>query len=96
MEKKFRGISDFGGKVFGYYVRENGIDFIIEEGEEIEVRPGSVKQFLGYDKDGNELYEDDVVTNGEYDYRVYLRRDFEFVLDAEKQFCQFVLKNIEE
>ena len=71
---KFRGKrSDNGEFVFGSYCYEDygkrdarlGIlhAIIDEGGEEFIVDADTIAQFVGYDKDGNEVYEGDIVWN---------------------------------
>ena len=60
---KFRG-RDLAGKMrFGHYAITGGRPYIIEEHVWCEVYPDSVVQLVGFDKNGEEVYEGDTVVN---------------------------------
>lgn len=68
---KFKGYNKKNQKwIYGYYVKNRGIDFICPEGfalpgstwEDFEVDPNTVKQLLITLSDGTEIYEDECVT----------------------------------
>ena len=72
---KFRGVNARTGEfVFGFYVEDvDGVN-IVENGYAYLVEPESVAQLVGYDVDGNEIYEGDwlVLKNGtEYQARLF-------------------------
>ena len=65
---KFRGIDEDGKYVYGDYItRENGCAIRFTEKKtlikiyvyEVTVKPETVAQLVGYDADGNEVYEGD-------------------------------------
>lgn len=75
---KFRGrcidnhLPDTGKMVVGCYFSgvypKGEIHAIIDrDGDEFDVEPESVKQLVGYDADGNEVYEDDELVNEQGD-----------------------------
>lgn len=56
---KFRGKSAIG-KIYGYYVEREGKAYIVNDvGSYVSVDKDSVVQLIGYDADGNEIYEGD-------------------------------------
>lgn len=56
---KFRGESAIG-TVYGFYVEREGKPYIVNEfGTMVSVDKDSVRQLLGYTKEGYEVYEDD-------------------------------------
>ena len=56
---KFRGESAIG-TVYGYFVKRDGKAYIANDvGSMVTVDEESVKQLLGYTKEGYEVYEDD-------------------------------------
>lgn len=57
---KFRGRDLTGEMRFGHYVTDGGHPYIIEDHVWCEVEPDSVAQLVGYDANGNEVYEGDV------------------------------------
>ena len=67
---KFRGKGTNTGKwYYGYYYEDNGISVILRvDGENLyhtKVIPDSVQQFIGYDKNGNEIYDGDLVIDSD-------------------------------
>lgn len=59
---KFRGETFCGEFIFGYVVRYDDGEVAITNGFENRfVKPTSVAQFVGYDKNGAEIYSDDVL-----------------------------------
>ena len=54
---KFRGRDDTGYPHYGDLTHE-GKDVLVDD---VEVDPESVAQFIGCDKDGNEIYEGDEI-----------------------------------
>lgn len=68
---KFRGryVKDYVGNeyiaegemIFGGFAMINGKPHIIPHDLALEVEPDSVAQLVGYDKNGNEVYEGDTV-----------------------------------
>lgn len=71
---KFRGISTKTGKfVYGYYVPQCPMSSFpgIVDGNDLihEVKHDSIAQLVGYDKDGQEVYEGDTVYLGGKDYK---------------------------
>lgn len=69
---KFKGYNKKNQKwIYGYYVKNRGIDFICPEGfalpgstwEDFEVDPETVKQLLSTLSDGTELYDGDKVVD---------------------------------
>ena len=69
---KFKGYNKKNQKwIYGYYVKNRGIDFICPEGfalpgstwEDFEVDPETVKQLLCTLSDGTELYDGDKVVD---------------------------------
>ena len=62
---KFRG-KDKNGYLFGsHHILKDGSHVIIDEGSWYygRVYPDTVAQLVGYDKDGNEVYEGDILIN---------------------------------
>lgn len=56
---KFRGKSVIG-EVYGYFAKREGKAYIINDiGTWVSVDEDSVVQLIGYDADGNEIYEGD-------------------------------------
>lgn len=101
MKKKFRGIY-IGRKEYiygyGFYVAADGEVYIYDEETEewLEVIPMSLVQLVGYDCDGTELYENDLVTGpNEFDYKVLLKMDYELYSGNDKFISQFKKKNEE-
>lgn len=70
--KKFRG-RDKNGWLYGsYHVLNDGSAIIIDEGSCFtwsRVYPDSVAQLVGYDIDGNEIYEDDEIVRIDYEIK---------------------------
>ena len=64
-EIKFRGKTRDGRIVFGDFIRLGEQVCIGNIFCNDEVLPGSVAQLIGYDKDGNEVYEGDSLTDFE-------------------------------
>ena len=96
MQKKFRAVDiDSNEFVYGYFLKDND-NPVIDDGESfVEVYPHTVKQLVGYDKNGTELYEDDIVVSPDgTEYRVFLRMDYELSL-KDKISSQFI-KKVEE
>ena len=61
-EIKFRGVSkDTGKLVYGYYLKACGGEQIFDGASFHGVEPGSVAQFVAYDSNGAELYDDDSI-----------------------------------
>lgn len=55
---KFKGESALG-TIYGYYVKREGKTYIYNEiGAGVTVDENSVAQLIGYDDNGNEIYED--------------------------------------
>lgn len=62
---KFRG-KDKNGYLFGsHHILKDGSHVIIDEGSWYygRVYPDTIVQLVGYDKDGNEIYEGDILIN---------------------------------
>jgi len=57
---KFRGIDEEGNFHYGDLVQCK-ISMIMEENGAVKVIPASVAQLIGYDIDGKEIYEGDVL-----------------------------------
>lgn len=56
---KFKGESVLG-TIYGYYVKRDGKTYIYNDiGAGITVDENSVRQLIGYDDEGNEIYEGD-------------------------------------
>ena len=54
---KFKADSAIG-KIYGYYVRREGKAYVVNEiGTWVSVDEESVAQLIGYDAEGNEIYE---------------------------------------
>ena len=62
---KFRGIFPGGGLVaYGDLLHtKHGVFIVNEHGGQMEVNPKSIAQLVGYDRDGNEVYEGDELTD---------------------------------
>ena len=61
---KFRGRRLDSPMVYGDLIHYQGYPYIrIKEGGEWEVEPDSVAQFVGYDRNGKEVYEGDVIAD---------------------------------
>ena len=61
-EIKFRGVrKDTGKLVYGYYLKTDGGAQIFDGDYFHNVEPGSVAQFVAYDSNGAELYDDDTI-----------------------------------
>ena len=60
---KFRGLGIDGEIYYGdvYHTRKDVGIHDVEHGSIYEVEPDSIAQLVGYDKDGNEIYEGDTV-----------------------------------
>jgi len=59
---KFRGRRPSGEWIYGSYVKGEKYSYIIDnEHGQCLVEPGSVAQLVGYDKNGDEVYEGDVL-----------------------------------
>lgn len=62
MKIKFRGRRPGGELIYGSYVKGEKYSYIIDtEHGQCIVEPESVAQLVGYDKNGDEVYEGDVV-----------------------------------
>lgn len=60
---KFRGRDIRGRILFGDIRHNNGVWFMFDGDFWYEVDSDSIAQLVGVDKDGNEVYEDDLVTD---------------------------------
>jgi len=70
---KFRGRDIFTGELhYGFYRTDEDGANILEDRHGYLVEPDSVAQLVGYDRDGNEIYEGDVVIS-EYGDEVVAR-----------------------
>ncbi len=58
---KFRGRDMNGEMRFGFYAEGGDYPYIIADYAWFEVDPDSVAQLVGYDKNGNEVYEGDKI-----------------------------------
>ena len=59
---KFRGRRPAGEWIYGSYIKGEKYSYIIDnEHGQCIVEPGSVSQLVGYDKNGDEVYEGDVI-----------------------------------
>ena len=72
---KFRGLG-IDGETYFYgdlYQRRKEVGIhCLEDGGIFEVKPETVAQLVGYDKDGREVYEGDVVVGRDYETEVKL------------------------
>lgn len=62
---KFRGRDLVGKMRFGHYATTGGYPYIIEDVVWFEVEPDSVAQFVGYDCNGREVYEGDIIIDSD-------------------------------
>lgn len=63
---KFRGVDSFTGEYrYGFYRQTGDGENIIENGHAYLVDKNSIAQLVGYDMDGHEIYEGDLIL--EYD-----------------------------
>ena len=61
---KFRGLDYmFSREISGDLLQEGKLQMIVHDGFRETVKPGSVRQLVGYDVDGREVYEGDVLTD---------------------------------
>ena len=60
---KFRGRDIRGRILFGDIRHNNGVWFMFDGDFWYEVDSDSIAQLVGYDKDGNEIYEGDTVVS---------------------------------
>jgi len=69
-EIKFKGKTKKGVWVYGYFWKtSNGICYIKQDGEDIEVIPETVGQFTGlFDRNVVEIWEKDIVTADTHDF----------------------------
>lgn len=90
MIKKFRGkFTRTNEYVYGYFFEDEDGQFIRSyDGNSYEVY--SVAQFCGYDKNGKELYEGDIVADGNDDFKISLKMDWEYYSPGREK--NFVLK----
>ena len=59
---KFRGLDYmFSREISGDLLQEGKLQMIVHDGFRETVKPGSVRQLVGYDVDGREVYEGDML-----------------------------------
>ena len=95
MQKKFRGKSFANDDyVYGGFYQDDSGDFFIrvDDKKTVEIRRESLSQLCGYDKEGNELYEGDIVADGNDDFKICLKMDWEYYSPGREK--NFVLKAI--
>ena len=89
---KFRGKDRDNIFQYGDLTHEDGFVFV----DEIRVDPDSVAQFVGYDVDGNEIYEGDVCIEKNYclDETAGLTSNFTYINgnDTPQHFSHYKLK----
>lgn len=62
---KFRGKTHNGKSFYGDLIHRFGMVAIGEYGDYQEVEPDSIKQLVGYDKNGHEVYDGDALQTEE-------------------------------
>ena len=59
---KFRGLDYmFSREISGDLLQEGKLQMIVHDGFRATVKPGSVRQLVGHDADGREVYEGDLL-----------------------------------
>lgn len=88
---KFRGVTSKGKIVYGYafkYFKQKSWYILDERAEQWKIKPESLAQLVGYDANGEEVYEGDILLgehNNEHIAEIYDRPNFLTKLTLKEQ-----------